>query len=894
MSMEPGWRRAFRLPLIKRRVEREVDDELSFHMAMREEALRGAGLSADAARVEARRRFGDVSVVRGDCLRIDQARARRERAATVVTDFAQDLAFAARSLRRAPAFTAIALLTLGVGIGAAVAIFSIAYSVLLRPLAFPRSDQLVQLSAASPRTGVASMGLSSPEYLDLVGTRAFVDAGAMSLEGLTISGAGQPERVHGAGVTASLFRTLGVRAAVGRVFSPEEDRPGADNVIVLSDALWRRRFGGAPEVVGTTVRVDGTSRIILGVLPSDARVENVDAFIPLALDPAHPRPRGAHYLTAIARLREGASLDGARSELAALAVRSRTDYPEMYADASFTMTASPLRDAWVGDARATLRVLLAAVSLLLLIACVNVANLLLVRAEMRQREIAVRVALGASRGRLIRQLLAEVLLLATAGAALGLPIAALGARALLVLNPGMIPPGVNVSIDRMTVVVAAALIGATALLAGLVPSFQAASLDVRSAIAGGGMGGGRRGGRLRAALVTAEFAVSAMVLIGAVLVGRSFWRLQAVDPGFRRGGVLSMDVALPPARYPDAERVPPFYARLLERLRALPGVHSAAVVSNLPLSGNAGTWLIEVEGRATTPGAPLPSPNFVIVSADYFRTIDVPIRGGRAFTAIDGAKTPPVVVVSTAMAKTIWPSGDPLGSRIRLSAGGEQHPVIPWMEVIGIAGDVRSEALGAESRPTYYLLDTQFPALLGDAQRGMTVLVRGKGDVRPLGGAVRQSVWSLDADLAISNLRPLDDVIVGAVARPRFAAVVLTAFGIAALTLAVIGVYGVLSHAISRRRREIGIRMALGAQAAEVRRMVLGEGMRLAVAGVAIGAAGAVAGSRMLSAVLYEVSSTDPATIGGAAMTLLLAALVASYLPARRAMRVDPVEALRE
>ena len=890
--MSASWRRAFRLPRSARAVEREVDEELAFHIAMREAALRRSGLSGDDARLRAQQRFGPVGPVRAECVEIDRGLARREGIHVFAEECMQDIAFALRGLRRAPGFAAAAILTLAVGIGAATAIFTVVYSVLLRPLPYRDAGRLVAVTTAFPGSGLAQSSLSAPEFLDLAAAGgAFAELGAYDDGEFTLTGTGRPERVRGAEASAGLFRTLGLRAAAGRLYGPDDDRPGAERVVVLGHGLWRRRFGGEAGVVGTTVRVDGVARTVVGVLPPEARLGDAELLVPLALDPARLPSRGAHFLEVIGRLAPGATLGQARAQLAAFADRSRAEYPAIYSDPAFAITALPLREAWFGDVRPTMLVLLGAVALLLVLASVNVANLLLVRAEARQREIAVRTALGAGRGRLVRQLLTETLLLAAVGAAVGLPLAALGVRGLLALNPGALPAGTELAVDAVVLLAALGVVAGAAVLAGLVPAVQASSLDVRSAIVEGTAAGGTRGSRLRSALVAFEVTAATVVLIGAGLVGRSFWRLQGVDPGFATASVLTMELTLTGPRYRTPGAVPAFYQSLLERLGALPGVRSVAAVSHLPLGGRTGDWTIEVDGRAASPVDPLPSPSFRIVAGDYFRTVGVPVRAGRGFGPGDGERTGPAAVVSEALARVAWPGESPLGKRFRLSGGGEV--TFPWMEVVGVAGDVRSEALGSAARPTYYMLDTQFASMVGGSDRTMSLVVRTAGDPRPLVAAVRQAVWGLDPDVAVPAVRTLAEVRSGAVSRPRFAAVVLLAFGGAALLLAVTGVYGVLSYTVVRRTRELAIRMALGARAASVRRLVLASGLRLAAGGVVVGVVCAAVGSRVLTSLLYDVGTRDPATFAGAVGLLLAAAFGASYVPALRATRTDPAAALR-
>jgi predicted permease len=885
----PGWRRAFRLPLAARRIEGEVDEEIAFHLAMRAERLRALGLAPEDATAAARRRFGDVEHVRRACVEIDRQLVRRRRAADHLGDLMQDLVLALRGLRRAPGFAAAALLTLALGIGAATAIFSVAYGVLLRPLPFPDADRIVAVSVDLAGTGTGHGTLSAPEYVDLVrDARAFAGLAAWrASDDRTLGGDGQPERLRVVVATASLFDVFGMRAAVGRTFGAAEDGATVQPVIVLTDALWRRRFGGDPAAVGRTVLLDGVSRTIVGVLPPDVRVAGAEALVPMGLDPARLRGRGAHYLSVAGRLRPGVTLEQARADVAAFAARTVRDHPREYRAGGITAAVRPLREAWYGDARPVMRALLATVGLLLLLAAVNVANLLLVRAEARQREMGVRVALGARRGRLVRQLLTESLLLAALGAVVGVPLAALGVRALLAINPGVVPPGAEVAVDGGVLAAVIAAVALVALVAGMAPALHAGATNVRAVIASGSAAGGRHGGRLRAALVGIEVALAAVMLVGAGLVGRSFLKLLSVDPGFRAEGALVMNVALPVVRYDSNAKTLGFYDRALARMRALPGVRTAALTVSLPLGGRTVQWSLLPEGRADD--APeLPTPFLSTGTADVFPALGIPIVRGRGFAPTDDARSGPVTVVSEALAREYWPGEDPVGKRVRLSGDGT-----PWITVVGVARDVRPEALSEASKPTYYLLNTQFAAMTGIADAGGTFVLRTAGDPEALTNAVRGVVRDLDPELAADQVQTLESVVRESVARPRFAAVVLGAFGLSALVLAVVGVYGVLSYAITRRRREMAVRLVLGAPPRSVGRLVVGAGLRLAVAGVAAGLLAAVAGARVLGSLLYELSPTDPLTLAAVGATLLAAAAAASWLPARRATRVSSAEVLR-
>ena len=886
----PGWRPAFRLPF-RRHVEADVDEEIAFHLSMREEQLRRGGLAPDDARDLAQRRFGDLDDVRRECVEIDRGEVRRQRAITILEDLMQDIVFALRGLRRAKGFAAAAILTLAIGIGSTAAIFSVVYGVLLRPLPYPDPDRLVKLGASFPGLSVTSGNVSHAEYVDMLGIHSFSSVVAYDETDRTLGGDGRPERTYVAFASANLFPTLGMHAILGRVFTTEEDRPGGPMLIVLGNALWTRRFGADSGIIGRTVAIDGISRIVIGVLAPGDRLARAEAFLPIRINTTGGAQRGNHNLDVIARLAPGTTLAQARAELGTYASNAATEYSE-YKDAGFVMDVRPLRDAMYGDARPTMLALLGTVVLLLLLAAVNVANLLLVRAEARQREIGVRVALGASRGRLVRQLLTESFVLALAGALIGVPLAALGVRALLALNPDVVPPGAEVALDGGVVAAVVVIVAVAALVAGLMPALHAGRTDVRSAIAAGAAGGGRSGNRTRALLVATEVALAAVMLVGAGLVGRSFWRLHAVNPGFRPDGALVMEVAPPRVRYDSSYKVLGFYEGAMDELRALPGVRAVAATSHLPLSGEAGDWFLEAEGRPVS-ASKLPSPDYTIASADIFSALGMRVLEGRGFAATDRATDPPVVVVSRELARVFWPGErSVLGRRIRFAGGPPENP-LPWMTVVGVVGDVHRAALSTAPRPTYYVLDTQFARTIGQATANMTIVVRTTGDPEQLTKAARAVITGLDPDIAVANMRTLSGVVSDSIARPRFAVAVLGVFGLSALLLAIVGVYGVLSYAMTRRRREIAVRMALGAQAGMVRRLAVGAGLRLAGVGVAVGLILALVGGRAIRALLFEVSPFDPATLAATGVVLLGAALLASWLPARRATTVSPAEVLR-
>jgi predicted permease len=639
--------------------------------------------------------------------------------------------------------------------------------------------------------------------------------------------------------------------------------------------------------VGKTVYIDAVARTVVGVLPPNVRLGGADAITPAGFDPSQLPGRGAHFLRVIGRLRPAVTIAQARAEMAEFARRSVHENPNNYISGGFTANVRPLREAWYGNARPTMIALVTTVVLLLLLAAVNVANLLLVRGEARQREIGVRVALGASGKRLVRQLLTESALLALLGALVGVPLAMIAVRSLLAINPGVIPPGAEISIDTGVVVAVLGVVAVAALVAGVAPALRAGSTDVRSAISTGGAAGGRSGTRLRSTLVAVEVALAAAMLVGAGLVGRSFQKLLSIDPGFDQRNALVIGVALPRARYETSAKVVAFTDRVVENIRALPGVTAAAAAATLPLATGTTQWSVDVEGRPDATRE-LSTPYLVHATSDFFKALGIQLVRGRAFGADDRESSEPVTIVSEAMAREYWPGEDPIGKRIHLSGD------MPWMTVIGVVSDVRPQALSEPPRATHYMLTPQFARITpGIAESAMNFVVRTAGDPNALVNPVREVIRNQDPELALDNVRTLEAVVTGSVARPRFAATVLGTFGASALLLALVGVYGVLSYAMERRRRELAVRMALGAQRGQVRALVMRSGLLLAVIGVTAGLFAAVLGKRVIAELLYQVSPTDLMTLATVTAALLGAALLASWLPARRATTVSPAEVLR-
>lgn len=881
------WRRLLRIG--RGDVEREVDDEIAFHLDMRAEELTARGLPPERARAEALRRFGDIEAAARRCREAAVRRERRVRRRERVGAAGQDLRFAFRTLRRTPGLTVAIVLTLALGIGGGTAVFSVVHGVLLRPLPYAEPERLVELRTGFPGLGQPHAHYSEPELADLAAVRSLAGVAAHRATYLAVGRPGEPERVPALFATADLARVLGVAPALGRFYGPDEDRPGSDGVAVLTDGFWRRRFGADPAAVGRQVSVNGVERTIVGVMPRGFGFQDADIIVPAAIDVADPGPRGAHYLDVVARLASGATLEGAEAELDALAARLRRDHSESYPEEmGFGLAAEPLLHAIVGRARPVLLILLGAVGLLLLAASANVATLLLLRAEGRRRELAIRSAMGAGRARIARQLLAESMLLAAAGGALGFLLAWAGVPSLVAVNPAGLPRPEDISVNGTVALVSLLLVVGTGLAFGLAPALAVSRPDA-AALRDSGRAGDLRGRGSRNALVVAELAVAVVLLSGAALLVRSYRHLNAVNVGFDGEGVLAFDLSLPAARYPDSLQVVRTYDLLLDRLGGLSGVRSAAAVVLLPLTDRASNWDIELEGRPMRPGDMAPSPGVNTVSSAYHGTLGVPIQRGRGFAPSDGERSPPVAIVNRTMARAYWPGENAVGRRFRIRGDS----LAPWVTVIGVAGDVKSWGIAAPTRAEFTLLHRQLPVLSGFAARSMTVLLRTGGDPMALAEPARRQVRALDPELAVSNPRTVRDVVRRALAQPRFTVLVLGAFAALALALATVGLYGLVAHGVARRGHELGVRLALGAAPAAVRRMVLWHALRLSLVGVGLGLALALHGERLLQGQLFGISPGDPGTHAAIVAFLVLASILAAWLPARRATAADPMVVLR-
>ncbi len=812
--------------------------------------------------------------------------------------WAREVRHAIRGLLRQPGFTAVAVVTLGLGIGANTAIFSVVRGVVLEPLPYPDSHELASISSAFPSMGFETFWVSPPEYLELSErARSFETIGAYRGSEASVGGGERPERVPGAYATAEVFEALDVPAALGRVYTRDEDIAGAAPVAVLSHELWQRTFGGDPAVVGADIDLDGVRTTVVGVMPAgfDLNDEGIELWRPLALDPSDPGSRGSHFLNLVGRLNDGVAVEAAQAELAELVAGWSEANPgdgHVPTPDNHPMSMTPLQDVVVSDVRTPLFVLLGAVGLVLLIACANVANLLLARAEARQKEVSVRVALGAGRGRLLRQFLTEGVVLATLGTAVGLAVAWGSLRALRALGPGELPRLNEVDLDPVVLLFAVGIAVFTGVLFGLAPARHVSTGAAAGTLRDGGMrttSGGRRV-RLRALLVISEVALALILTLGSGLLIRSFAELTSVDPGFQADGLLTFELFLPAESYPDAMDGPGFHQRLRERLGALPGVVSVAAMNGLPPLRDLNANDTEFEGVERLPEGPAHNVDYYqTVQGPYLETMGIQVVRGRAFEPGDRAGTLPVALVNETLARVFYPGEEVVGRRIRPCCGGED-----WFEVVGVVADVKQGGLDAPAGTELYLVGEQVADVYGMVQRSMHVVVRAAVPPETLMPQVRRVVAELDATLPIAGLRTIDDVLAGARARPRFLTTLLGAFAGLALMLAAVGTYGVMSYAVAQRAREMGIRMALGAEASTVRRLVLGRGLAVAGIGLVIGLAGAWWLTGLMESLLFGIAARDPVTFVVVPLLLLGVAVTASWIPALRATRVDPIVVLRE
>ncbi len=807
-----------------------------------------------------------------------------------MTTLLQDLRYGIRMLRKNPGFTIVAVLALTLGIGADSAIFSVVNAVLLRPLPYPDSERMVILRERSPQ--LEGMSVAYPNFIDWREQNgAFENIGVYRRQSFNLTGSGEPERLVGAQMSADVFATVRVNASRGRVFTNDEDKPGANPVVVLSHGLWQRRFGGDPNILDQTLTLDGRSFTVIGIMPSDFRFpfRATELWTPVGLSSKDPgwENRGNHPgLTGIARLKPGVTFAEAREDMEIVAVNLERQYPDANAGSRVTIISAlenAVRSSSAGErARPALLVLLGAVGFVLLIACANVANLLLARATTRQKEIAIRTALGASRRRIVRQLLTESILLSVAGGALGLLLARWGVKLIIAVSPNSIPRSREINLDGRVVAFTVGVSVLTGIIFGLVPAMQSSKPDLNETLKDAGRGSTSTRHLFRSGLVVSEVALTLVLLIGAGLMVRSVYHLQQVNPGFNDDHLLTFNISLPPKKYSEDQQTLNFYERLAEKIRALPGVKTVGVSSGLPLGNNGWQTSFRVEGQPEPEPGHTPLTEACIATPDYFQAMGITLLKGRNFSEQDVKDSPHVTLIDEEFARRYWPGEEAVGKTIRTSRTD------PPITVVGVVRRVKMDGLNEDSnRVQSYFPFRQLP------NGGMTVTVRTSNDPMGIVSAVREQVLEIDPDQPVYDVNTMEQLRADSIAPDRLNLMLLASFAAVALILAGVGIYGVMAYSVTQRTHEIGIRMALGARQSDVLGMVVGQGMKLAVVGLAIGLGGAWLATRLMSSLLFGVSATDPMTFAVISVVLAGVALGACFVPARRATKVDPMVALR-
>jgi len=802
-----------------------------------------------------------------------------------------DLRFALRTLRKNPGFTLVVLLTLALGIGANTAIFSVVNAVVLRPLPFREADRLVTVWGSLQRPGVEEIPASAGEYVDFRdGNHALETLAAYDTLGFNLTGGSEPERVEGAVVTASLFSLLGASVEIGRTFTVAEEQPGREQVAIIGHALWTRRFGGDRAIVGRLVPIDGHQVEIVGVMPSSFHFpdETTEIWKPILFDAdaVSANNRGSHGFTVIARLKPGVTIAQAKADLDSVGATFKARFPDNYRN-GFSTTLRSLQEEIVGDTSRALFVLLGAVGLVLLIACANVANLLLARAASRRKEIALRTALGASRGRVVRQLLTESVVVAAGGGAIGLVLAFWSLDALVAVAPESIPRLREIGVDARVVGFTAIVSMATGLLFGLAPAISASRADLNESLKEGGRSGATAHGRAGGLLVVAEVALSLVLLIAAGLLIRSFARLQVVQPGFEPSHLLTFRLSLPASRYTTFQKGAAFFDDFFTRLRSNPDVRGVAAIHVLPFSGQGGSRSFIIEGRAPLRPSESMEEQLRIVTDGYFGVLNTPVITGRDFGNRDTLSSTLVAVVNDAFAQKHFPNGNAIGQRVSFESDTPK-----WREIVGVVGNIKHRGLDARDRPELYVPYRQ-PLFESWTVRPMFVVVRTGGDPLAAAPAIRREIASIDRDQPISDVRPMDERIDRSLTGRRFNTVLLGLFAALALALAAVGIYGIVAYSVTERTHEIGVRVALGAQRRDVVGMLMRQGLTMTAAGTLVGIAGALALTRVIAGLLFGVGAADPITFTAIPLLLAAVAVAACYIPARRATRVDPMRALR-
>lgn len=880
-----AWLRHLRL--LGPNIKGDVDDELRFHLEMRTRELEASGVPPAEARREAERQFGNVSSIRAACLTIDERRFRRHQRRERMGDFMSDIRLALRALQRTPAFTVMALLCLALGVAATTTIFSAVRSILLRPLPYADAERLVAVYARYQARDEHGVNISYPDYVDWRDrTSSFSQLGLYTWGSYTLSGDGEAERLDGATVTANLFPLLGVSPIVGRTFDASDQQPGRDRVILLSYGLWQRRFAGDRSVVGRGITVNGLPYTVIGVMPPVFNFpDRGQAWTPFVPEDWMLRRDNRALAGAIGRLKPGVSIEQAQRDFDVLSKNLANTYPNE--NFGWDAEAISLRDDLVGDLRRPLLIFQGAVAFVLLIACANVANLMLARGMSRRRELAVRMAIGAGRRRIVRQFLTESLVLALIGGGAGALLSIVGVRLLRLAFPDDVPFYLSLGVDWYALAFAAVVAMLTGVLFGLVPALRAARVDASDALREGSRGdsAGKRSHRLRRALVISEVALSLILLVGATLLLRSYRAYMSTDLGFDEKGVLSARISLPDTKYSTAEQRRAYYEQLYARLAALPGVTRVGSANGIPFSG----WNVKaefsIEGRAARAQGDELDVHNQNISPDYLESIGSRIVRGRGFTNADRDSAAHIGIINEVLAQREFGKEDPIGQRMKVGGVDSKNP---WITIVGVSRTFRHYQLPQPMGPAIY-----YPQLAMPTYSQSIVLRTTLSDPTSLAPALRSTLLSLDPDVPPYQVQSFEQVVSRSLWRQRLQGQVLGTFAALALLLAVVGMYGVISYAVAQRTRELGVRMALGATRRDVLMMVLAEGGQMAAAGVIIGIAGALALSRLVAGLLYEVRPTDPLTFIVVPLALALTALIASWIPARRATRVNPVVAMR-
>ena len=888
----------FRLKALFRRDKAESDlaDELHAHIERETEKLLKLGMSREDAHRRARLLFGGFEKVNEEC--------REARGVYLLETLVQDLRYAARTLRKNPGFTAVIVLTLALGIGASTAVFSIVNSVLLKPLPYPAAERIVFPWRLAPRgiqLGYDEIPWGRPEFLLLSKeAKAFQFLGAFKSDSFNLTGSGEPVRLNGVCASAGFFPALGVEPLLGRFFSAQEDTTGNEHVAILSYSLWREQFGSDPAIIGRSVELNASAYTVVGVMPAGFSFphpeempggftfeRDVRLWVPLALSTGPVIPGESSELAVVGRMADGISVSQAQAEMNLMAKRIENLSGTKLAVGWYDSRVTPLQKQITGDTRRPLLLIFSAVGIVLLIACSNIASLVLARTLARNREFTLRAALGAGRFRVARQLLTESLLPSIMGGAIGVAFAETGIHFVKIFGPTNLPRLQEVTVDFRVLAFATTCSILTGILFGLAPAIGMSQINLAESLNQGGQrvsGGGTSSG-IRKTLLVCEIALAFVLVIVAGLLAQSFFRLLSVDAGFRADHVLTFELSLPELKYPDQQHIATLYQRALHSLQSQPGIESAAIVETLPIGGATESTGIRIPDWTPPNSGVRRYANYTIASPGFFATVGAPILRGREFLESDTANSMPVTVINDAMAKKFWPGQDPIGKQV--SPGSPKYPVAA---IVGIAADVKHLSMREEPGPEMYVPYTQkvWPSLLT-----MEVVVRTRLDVASAVTSARNAIRTVDADLPIANVRPLASLVDDSVAQPKFSMLLLTAFGAFALILACVGIYGVISYSVAQRTREIGVRVALGASRSNIFGMILGQGARLAGLGIAIGLVAALGVTRVMSSFLYDVHPADPATFAAVCVILLGVAAIACYLPARRATRVDPLVALR-